>query len=436
MKCRLKELINKIKGFFLNNFVWKKTLITSAVIFSTFSCVFLAGATSKRTISEACAEYFAVIAKNHSICETDKKLSGLIVEPKDGKDSKMREDTENAITELWGVFKGNNASFAPVVNANRNYDIHFEDPDYSNECLSFVYTETGLSTITYHTDSETKEPIDYKFQSSPIALMFPSARSGIQEKLPIYISQKQAERKLIAEGKSKITIEDLHSLLLRETKISINGKTFDCIIDNIYLDNFKHQYNFSNYDYYYASDVGTVIGDFVFVMFTHYGNRKDLSVLKKQSLYIMSEYPYRNKFYLEYSEEAYPPENYSFDYARHNVEDSFSLDDSYLQRALENTGSDALCIVLTVLIIFAFGSCVALIYIFNQFNQPLGLACAVCSSIFPYLVFKILFIFTGNLYVFSSYSLILYLILLAVLALSIIFINCFGRKLILENKND
>ena len=160
MKNGLKEWLKFIKKLALNSFRLKQSLITSVAIFITFSGVFLAGSTSKRTITEACAEYFTIIAKDHAICETDKKLSGLIVEPKDGKESKMREDTDNAVTELWGVFKGNNASFAPVVNVNREYDIYFEDSDYSNECLSFVYTETGLSTETYHIDSKTKEPID------------------------------------------------------------------------------------------------------------------------------------------------------------------------------------------------------------------------------------------------------------------------------------
>jgi len=57
------------------------------------------------------------------------------------------------------------------------------------------------------------------------------------------------------------------------------------------------------------------------------------------------------------------------------------------------------------------------------------------SSIVPYLLFKVLFRVTRNVFLFSLYSTSMTLILLAVFAVFILAINCFGRQLKMEAKN-
>ena len=434
MKRSILGNFTSLKQWIFNGFSIKKSLIACFIVFLSFSTVFSSGALSTKTINEECAEYFADVAKTHTNCNGDKKLSGLVVEPKEGTGSRMRIDTDAAITELWGVFKGNNASFAPTINANRKDDIHFIDYSFSDENLSLVYTEDGLSSIPYHINKNTKEIIDYKFQSSPIALMFPSNRSGMQSKLPIYISQTQAERKLKSKGIENITIEDLQSLQNTETKLIINNKIFDCVVDNIYLDNANHEYRFSNYDYYYASDVGTVLGDFVFAIFTHYEHKNEISI-ERQSLYIMSEYSFRNKFYLEYAINSYSPDNYLFDYARYNIKDGFLLDNTILQRAIYNTSSDVFAVLLTILTIVFFVIACFFVYRYRLFIQPMSLLLIILFSFVPYFVFKFIYMLNGSILVFSSYSLILYLILLVIFYLFVLLLNFFGRKLVMENKN-
>lgn len=434
----LKNLIVRTKKFLLKDFDLKKTLISCSVVFCAFALVFPAGAVSSKTVDEVCADYCAEIAKNHTYNVSEKKLSGLVVEPKKDSKNKMRHDTDNAVTELWGVFKGTNASFAPVMNANKNNDIHFDDTEFTGENLSFVYSNIGQSTEAYHTvkDKNGGEPkiIDYKFQSSPIALMFPSANSGMQDKLHIYISLKQAENKL-KEQKQEISEENLKSLLNIDTVIKINGFDCNCIIDNIYLDNFDHEYKLANYDYYYATDIGNILGDFVFVILYALKPNVFPDSLTRQSLYVMSEYSYRNKYYLKYAKESYSPDEYDFDYARANINDGFIPDRSILENSLNTKRNDTLCSLMTVLFIIIFCANLVLIYLFQLYLQPLSIVLMSIASSIPYLIFKLIYVFTINTYLFSSYSLMFELILFTIMAIVIVLLNCFNREVILEKEH-
>ena len=434
MKTFIRQLWTKILSAFKKEFNFKRTIISCIIAFSSLIVVFPTGALSSKTSCESCAEYYTEIAKNHTVDVGKKKLSGLVVEPKDAKNSKMRQDTDSAITELWGVFKGENASFAPVINANRDNEVLFSDRDFSTESLSLIYTNVGQSSEPYHMvkNSETGElaVVDYKFQSSPLALMFSSGLSGMQDELHIYISQSQAERKLTAMGKD-ITLENLRSLQKTPTEMTINGVSYKCIIDNIYLDNFEHTYHFADYDYYYATDIGTIIGDFVFVILyaTKPGVFPNETTLKRQSLYVMSEYSFRNKFYIDYAKEAYSPDNYSFDYSRANLKDAYTPDTKILNKALESSNIEVLCVLLTILIVLAFAFNIYIIYKFNLFKQPLSVLLITVSSVLPYLVFWLIFAFSHNVYIFSSYSLMFTLILLVAFALLMTLLNCFGREI-------
>ena len=431
-------MIGRIKNYIKSlhkEFSLKKTLICCSLLLVSLSVLFPAGCYSSNVKIDACATYFSEISKNHAIKRGDKNLSGLLVEPKNGGTDKMRKDTDNAITELWGVFKGQNATFAPVINANRENDIHFVDKEFSNECLPIVYTDVGQSTEVYHTKNGV--PVDYKFQSSPLALMFPSLNSGMHSSLHIYISQAQAERKLRAHN-MEITKENLQSLQKTKTQMEINGVVYNCTIDNIYLDNFSHNYKFSDYDYYYGTDIGAVLGDFVFIILYAVWP-KDAppeDSIKRQSLYIMSEYTYRNRYFFEYAKESYSPEKFLFKYCTANLEDSFIPEDSILQGALFPNRGTALCIIFSILSVALLIGSVVLIYLFKLFKQPLSIACILGTSFAPYLVFKLIYLSTKNGLFFSPYALIFEFVILIILYLSIFIFNCFGRKINVELVND
>ena len=436
IKNFVQRTIDCLRRHLSKDFNFKKTLISCLISFVAFSLIFPAGALSSKTINEACADYFAEIAQTHINDNGIKKLTGLIVEPKDPKTSKMRQDTENAITELWGVFKGNNASFAPVINANRNYEIKFVDEQFSSESLPLVYSNVGGSAEPYHIDKKTGETIDYKFQSSPLALMFPSNASGMRKELHIFISQAQAERKLSVLGK-EINKKNLQDLLTKPTQMSINGNFYECIIDNIYLDNFDHSFKLTDNEYYYGTDIGSIIGDFVFV--TLYANMPwvfpDETEVKRQSLYVMSEFSYRNKFYLEYAKEAYSPESFSFDYVRTNFKDGFVPNDKLLQNSLQSLKTNGWSVTISIVLIIIFICSLVFIFRYKLLKQPLSLLMISVSSFVPYLLFKLLFRITGNVFLFSLYSTNMTLILLVVFAVFILVINCFGRQLDMEAKS-
>ena len=411
----------------LKDFSFKKTIISCSLFLLSLFLAFPAGYYSDGVRVEACANYYADISKNHTLINGKKKLSGLLVEPKDGSKHKMRYDTDNAITELWGVFKGQNASFAPVINVNRDIDIYFADRDFSSESLSIVYSNIGQSSEVYHTKNGV--PVDYKFQSSPLALMFSSEHKGMHNSLLIYISQTQAERKLLAEGK-EITRDNLKSLQGTKTEMEINGVVYNCLIDNIYLDNFKHSYKVSNYDYYYGTDVGAVIGDFVFVNF--YAVYQDKvppeDTVKRQALYIMSEYSFRNKFFIEYAKESYSTNNYTFRFAKSNLKEGFVPNNQILEHALSNSHSNVWCILFTVLASSLFILLLIFVYIRKVFLQPLSIIFLLFVAPVPYLIFKLIFMFTNNLTLFSFYSLCMDLILIIAFVIFVILINCISRK--------
>lgn len=441
----IKNKFVKAKNWFCNSFKIKESFFCCLISIITFSLIFVAGALSNETKIERCADYYSQIVSNHTTSNGDKKLSGLIVEPKLGHEVSMAYDTQTEITNLWGVFKGENTSFAPVINANKNADIRFageEGKKYCDNNLSILYSSLGVFDEPYHfieqideqTNEKKKVAVDYKFQCSPLAVMFPSSRYGWKSEIYIYISQRQAENKLKAENRD-INEDSLRSILNTTVDINFDGEIKTCIIQNIYLDNFEHDYSFPNtglkYNYYYGTDVGTVLGDFIFISFYAIENKiipKCLS--EKQGMYFMSEYSFRNKYYLKYAKECYSPTDYDFDYARANINDGFIPDKTILENSLDAKGNNVLCLLLTILIIIVFCVNLVLICFFRLYGQPLSTILIGIASVLPYLTFKLLYIFTINTNLFSSYSLMFELILLAVLAVTIGLFNCFSRHVV------
>ena len=434
----------KTKNWLANRFKKKGTLISCLLSLLVFSLVFTAGVLSNETKNEKCADYYSQISLNYTVGSGNKKLSGLLVEPKPGHDVSMAYDTQAEINNIWGAFKGENASFAPVINANKEVDIRFageEGKKYSTNPLSILYSSLGVMTEPYHfierVDDKTKEkikvPIDYKFQCSPLATMFPSSRYGWQSDIYIYISQKHAESKLKLEGKA-INEDTLRSLLNETVDIDFNGETRTCIIQNIYLDNFKHEYSFPYsghpYNYYYGTDVGTILNDYIFISF--YATRSEAipkCLLNKQGMYFMSEYSYRNRFFFEYARDCYSPYDYMFKYATSNLKEGFIPDENILQDATNAGGTNVGCALITTLASLMFAANLVFIFLFKLYMSPLSIALLGASSIIPYLIFKLIFKLTENVSVFSSYSTTLNMILLIVLAIVIFSLAIFSKSL-------
>ena len=429
-----KELFTRLAKWFVNGFKKKETIICCAVAFLSFSIVFPTGMLSSETIEEKCAEHFADISLNHTINDGNKKLSGLVVEPKEGHNVQMDGNTQLAIDNLWGAFKGTNASYAPVINANKKLDYRFTETfsDYSEETLSILYSSPGCgdSTEGYHEEKRKNEEtgevekvyVDHKFQCSPLATMFESATSGTKSSLHIYISQSMAERYLKNHDykEKELDIDAFKSLLNEDVDIDFGGEIRTCIIDNIYLDNFKHEFTFPyknhKYDYYYGTDVGTILGDFIFVYL--HGVEKPVvpTTFKKQGLYFMSGYSYRNRFYFNYAKQGYNPKDYTYKFVTNNFKEGYSPNYSILNNALFSESNNVWCGVLTTLSILIYIGCLAFIFIFKLFKNPLSIVLISASMVTPYLFFKMLYLITKNIFVFSAYSAMLNFILIAVFA--------------------
>lgn len=443
-----KEIFARFIRWFKNGFRPKETIICCAITFLAFSIVFPSGMLSSETTEEKCAEYFVDVSLNHTVNDGNKKLTGLIVEPKEGHNVQMDGNTQLAIDNLWGAFKGTNASFAPVINANKELDYRFAESysDYSDKALSILYSAPGCGDCTegYHYEEKIKneetgemEPvyIDYKFQCCPLATMFQSTTSGTKTSLHIYISQSMAERYLKNndyKGKA-LDIDAFKTLLNKEVDIDFGGEARTCIIDNIYLDNFKHEYPFPykghKYDYYYGTDVGTILGDFIFV-FLH-GVQKQVvpSTFKMQGLYFMSEYSFRNRFYFNYAKQGYNPNDYTYKVAVNNLKDGYSPNYQLLNEALFSESNNVWCNILTVLLVLIYIGGLALTFIFKIYQSPLSILLISTSMVVPYLLFKMLFLITKNILLFSAYSAILNFILIIVFAALEFGMLIFTRKL-------
>lgn len=439
----IKDKILRVKKWTVNRFKKKGTLISCLASVITFSLVFVAGILSNETKDEKCADYYSQIALRHTIGGGDKKLAGLLVEPKEGHDVSMAYDTQVEINNIWGAFKGENASFAPVINANKEVSIRFvgeEGEKYSSNNLSILYSSVGDATETYHSkkviDETTKEekvvPVDYKFQCSPLATMFPSARSGMQSQIYIYISQKQAENKLRADG-TEITEASLKELTTKTIDIDFNGEIRTCRIQNIYLDNFKHEYAFPysdhKYNYYYGTDVGTILGDYIFISTYALQSGVFPKSLVKQGMYFMSEYSYRNRFYFEYARDCYSPTDYSFKYATSNLKEGFIPNETILQKAVNAGGASVGCALLTTLLSLMLVANLVFVFLFKLYMSPLSIVLIGVSSIVPYLIFRLIFKITENVSIFSSYSTILNMVLLIVFTIVIFSLVIFSKAL-------
>lgn len=372
---------NKVGQLFKRMKFGKKALfvaLVSALFLTSFTSCFISGMLNPALKVEESAEYVADIAKNHT---KNGKYAALLVEPNDRTNKKLI-DTGTELYSLYAVFRENIASFASTVNADHTYDVRFKDIETDN--LSYLYVTSGFNSVAYHGH--------YKHEYYPLELMFMRVKDEEVWQKPsfgslLYISQAQANKFLDLEGLEH-SLENYKSLLKKRIFLTTNGVDKEWQIEDIYLQQ----------NYFYEA-VTECAGEFVFA----YSSDGFSQGPKKQSMYFLSSYAFRNSFYFDYASSLYPQSDFDYKISTFNFKDNFVVDYSRIVFSASSLDSVGSTLVLIFGTLFALSSFI-IIFIFIPDLKWWHHLIFGASAIAPYLFFKLLYAITGKVMLFSSFS--------------------------------
>ncbi len=391
----LKQIIDKVNS--------KKSLkiLFMSIIVIGHSFTYFAGALYPETDVEQTANYIVSIAKNDT---KGGHYVPLIIEPRDSLKSQMI-DPVLELYNLYDVFKGSSPSYTSVINSKHEHDIHFKEFN-TDINLSCVYVRTGFNTVEYKDH--------YKHEFFPLEVMFNRVKHS--ETLPrmMYISVSHANKLLDLKNKEHST-ENYQWLCTQRATIVIDGIDYEYSIEDIYYE----------YNVYYTA-VKECAGDFLFV------SQGYPETIKNQSMYFLSEYSFRNKYFIDYAKSYYPLANYDYSIGTNNLKEGVSIDSSKLifESPNKNTFIPVLLVTASVLLMFV----VLFVLIISNFSGSILFSVLfIIFSILPYLIFKFISALSGSILFFSSFSNRINMILI-VTSFSIYLITFLIKYLIRKNK--
>lgn len=355
---------NKVKIFI--------TLI-SVLFLISFSFCFISGSMNSKTKVEQTAEYVANVVKNHT---KNGKYAALLVEPNEKTDKNLI-DTGLELYNLYGVFRENIASYVSTVNADHQYDVRFKSISTSN--LSYVYVTSGFNTVPYHGH--------FKHEYYPLELMFKRDKMNPGFNSLIYISQSQADKILDLDGLEHST-ENYQSLLNTKVVLTTNGAEKEWQIEDIYLEQ----------NYFYDA-VTECAGEFVFA----WSSDAFLKGPKKQSLYFLSSYSFRNLFYFDYATALYPQSDFNYKVSDYNFLDEYKIDASMLIFSTNSQDQIGSFLILSFGILLVVSNLIIVYFLLSNIKWWYHIVFGI-SAITPYLVFKLIYLITGSITFFSIFA--------------------------------
>lgn len=370
----------------------RRTFLSCFILFFSLCLLIPAGALNSETDLENASYYYADVAKNHTIGGT---YMSFIVEPKTSEDKLISTETE--FRNLYGSFRESKVNFAGMINADKKNEILFPEVE-NDQNYSFLYVErAGFSNVEYQNA--------WKHEYYPIQLMFKGLHNSKGSYSFFYISQSDADILLDNEGLEK-NIENYQSLLGRKTTIKFNGVDYIFTIADIYLET----------NYFYDA-LHEVAGKFFL------GYNKFPNEFKKQAVFFLREYYYQNFYYLKYVKNNYKNSNFDFSIGKYNIKDNFVVD-STITNDIFSSKSQVLSVLFLVISVIFFLSSILLLFTDFECLRKIFIYVFILISMFlPYLIFKIIFVKTKNVYIFSSFTFNIYLIYLIV---ELITLCCFG----------
>ena len=358
----------------------KQTLISILILFFvSFSIIFPAGYFHSTAKLEETSEYLAEVAKNHT---TNGKYVAMMVEPKEVGSNKIN-DPYNDFLYLYGTFREGLATYIGAANADKSHSVQFKELNKDIN-FSFLNVDRGFGVEEYHEDDEGN--MIYRAAFYPLNLMFYSNHPNIPGQYSfLYISKSRATDLLDVRGLDH-TRENYHNLLNQLIDIEIDGKEYKFAIDNIYLE-----------DNYFFEAIYEVMGDF-FLAGTRYPDN-----VKRQGVYFLRQYPYQNKYYIQYATSLYSVDDYDFEILKYNFNDDYELDYNRLIFA-PSTKGDVVSYVFVVLAILMMLLAFVVIVIGNFDFSILSTLLVAISILLPYVIFWASHLLTKSALFFSNFS--------------------------------
>jgi len=361
------------------------------------SLVFVAGSFQNETVVEETSSYVANVAKNETVSG---RYASLIVEPKDGVSKSMR-DPGSELYDLYGVFTERVATYSSFVNADHKYKIHFDDFDQDKN-LSVIYVRAG-----FNTSNKKSKDGNFLHEYFHLEVMFERKYYGNTEPHWMYISKSQADKLLDLENKEHTT-ENYRSLLNTKTKMVMgDNEPVEWEIKNIYLEQ----------NYFYDA-VKECAGEFIF------GTTGYPDEFKMQAMYFMSDYVFRNKFFIEYATSYYPTTDFDYSIGKYNLKEDAKIDSSKLVYEV-NKKESVICALLITLSIILLIFSIIIVALTDYSLKLYNFAIFAFAALLPFIVFKIINLLSGSITLFSFFSNRVNMITLLVAFVSLIIIFYF-----------
>lgn len=368
----LKETLSKVPERFRNVFAF--SFLTLGLVIGI-----LAGGLSSSMFYETCSNYVANIVNSDAV---NGDYLSLIAESDDEENHPLIASYSEFLA-TYGIFSESIATYASTINADKQHMIVAKEISESTN-LSVLYAN-AFSNIEYNGH--------WKHEYYPIELMYKGDHARGDAYAFCYLSQSQADVLLTARGYEKgedgnFSDEDYSSLIATQTVFVFDGTEYTFHIGNIYYET----------NYYYEA-LNSVMGDFVMCW------TRSPSGFEKQGLYFMDRYQFHNEYYMKHINESYNLDNYRFRVNNNNVAGSF--DENAVLSFYNEKQSDNGFKTSTMWMLFVLGGCfasVSLILIKHWLimKKVKNILILMPFSLCPYLFFKLIFVLTQNVYLFST----------------------------------
>lgn len=395
MKIKLKIKIEKIS---LAHFL---SLISIMV---ATSLAMLSGINSNNTKLEEESLYISNVVRKDT---SNGERAGILI----GKTQKSGQlpNAEQEFLNTYGLFTQQQAMFGSGFNFNKDKAVLFSSISGDNYS---VFCHGACSSTEYYGH--------YKHLNYPFEFMFPFLKFQEYEvvsKYVVSVSQTQADILLKNSGREltdgKYTQEDYESLILNPIYSSVDGESIKCVIGNIYLE-------INNYFRAFKEILGN------FLLCSYYFAD---GLIEKENLYFLSKYEYQIKYMITYINTVHSNKQFELRVCNGNFInkiDAVKMLSFYY--STEGHLNYLFWIMILSSAVFIYLS-LAFLHFLKSKRSPFFDVLFLIALFIPYLIFFIIFQFTGRVTLFSNDGIIAYSII-ALIAL----VLHFAHELYLRKK--
>ena len=379
--------------------------VSFACIFVSLTISYVSGLVSNDAKKENLANDIANIVKTNT--EKSRYLGIIIQKAKEGA-SFSATDNEYEFRNVYGIFRQERATFTAGFNLDKKAKITIECFD-SDENQSIMYV--GQSTSIQYENG-------YKHNPYPFIFMFPLIRNESLTKNCLSISKTKALKMLANKfPEKKITdftkIDYQKYVVGTKTNVVVAGFAEEYTIQNIYLEE----------DYYYDC-VNETVGDFVIFSEYFYPRYSSGMNMNSQRMYFFNEYTYQNIYFIDYLNTAYSSNEFVFNVATNNfINRDIDLNSILSFRDYSKNSSSSVLSTIFLIISISLAFLTAALFIVSEIHKnKFSILISLLAIFLPYLIFKLIFLFSNSTLLFSNHGtktagIFIIVYLLAVLAI-------------------